>query len=102
MRPTTCVQSAASLVSTLTAAHHGRRRTIGVVDAQGHAQQVPNPGLSGLLPSDAARQTTPLVSYTEKRVTNAVDAVDVYRSPLPCEAHTFELTGYAHSLGKRF
>ena len=43
---------------------------------------------------DRDRQTTPLLTYTENRVTNAVEAADDYRSPLPCEAITFELTGY--------
>jgi len=44
---------------------------------------------------DLARQTTPLLTYTESRVTNAVEAADIHRTPLPCEAVTFELTDYA-------
>ncbi|MCA0243579.1 MAG: toxin [Proteobacteria bacterium] len=44
---------------------------------------------------DRARQETALLTYTENRVTNAVTAPDIHRTPLPCEAITFELTGYA-------
>lgn len=44
---------------------------------------------------DRDRQTTPLLTYTENRVTNAIESVDTHRNPLPCEAVTFELTGYA-------
>ncbi|CUU56570.1 RHS repeat-associated core domain-containing protein [Parafrankia irregularis] len=43
---------------------------------------------------DRDRQTTPLLTYTENRVTNAIDSPDAHRNPLPCEAATFELTGY--------
>lgn len=43
---------------------------------------------------DRDRQTTPLLTYTENRVTNPIDAPDTHRNPLPCEAITFELTGY--------
>ena len=73
---------------------YGRRTQIRVVDAQGQVQQVPNPGLAGLTASDQAKQTTPLLTYTENRVTNAIESADTHRNPLPCEALTFELTGY--------
>ncbi|WP_274565068.1 SpvB/TcaC N-terminal domain-containing protein [Streptomyces spiramyceticus] len=43
---------------------------------------------------DRDRQTTPLLTYTENRVTNAIDSPDTHRNPLPCEATTFQLTGY--------
>ncbi|WP_217646262.1 SpvB/TcaC N-terminal domain-containing protein [Halomonas korlensis] len=43
---------------------------------------------------DRDRQTTPLLTYTENRVTNAVAEAGAYRTPLPCEAVTFELTSY--------
>ncbi|MDV6297232.1 SpvB/TcaC N-terminal domain-containing protein [Rhodococcus aetherivorans] len=46
---------------------------------------------------DRDRQTTPLLTYTENRVTNALDSPDTHRNPLPCEATTFELTGYPAS-----
>ena len=43
---------------------------------------------------DRDRQMTPLATYTGNRVTNAIGSVDTHRNPLPCEAITFELTGY--------
>ncbi|HEX6685157.1 MAG TPA: SpvB/TcaC N-terminal domain-containing protein [Candidatus Limnocylindrales bacterium] len=74
---------------------YGRRAQIRVVDAMGGAQTVPNPGLAALSPPDRAKQTTPLLTYTETRVSNAVESPDAHRNPLRCEAITFELTGYA-------
>ena len=73
---------------------YGRRTQIRVVDQQGNVQLVPNPGLSELQAGDQAKQTTPLLTYTENRVTNAIESPDTHRNPLPCEALTFELTGY--------
>ena len=48
------------------------------------------------LPTDADRdkQTRALLTYTENSVTNPIDEADAYRTPLPSEARTFELTGY--------
>ena len=43
---------------------------------------------------DRERQTTTLLTYTENSFTNAIDSADTHRTPLPCEAITFELTGY--------
>lgn len=43
---------------------------------------------------DRDRQTTSLLTYTENRITNAIDLPDGYRNSLPCEVITFELTGY--------
>jgi RHS repeat-associated protein len=73
---------------------YGRRTQILVVDAQGNAQLMANPGLAGLQSADQAKQTTALLTYTENRVTNAIETADTHRNPLPCEALTFELTGY--------
>lgn len=73
---------------------YGRREQLHVVDDQGNMQQVPNPSLTGLDAADQAKQTTPLLTYTENRVTKAIETSDTYRTPLPCEALTFELTGY--------
>ncbi|MHA7291289.1 SpvB/TcaC N-terminal domain-containing protein [Arthrobacter sp. MDT3-24] len=73
---------------------YGRREQIRVVDAQGNVQQVPNPGLAGLDPTDQAKQVTPLLTYTENSVTNAIETSDTYRTALPCESLTFELTDY--------
>jgi RHS repeat-associated protein len=74
---------------------YGRRATIRFRNAQGQVQQVPNPGFAGLTASDQARQTTALLTYTENRATNSLESADTRRNPLPCEAITFELTGYA-------
>ena len=73
---------------------YGRRAQIRVVDKQGKVQLIPNPDWTALQTKDQPRQTTPLLTYTESRVTNAVDSSDTHRNPLPCEAITFELTGY--------
>lgn len=73
---------------------YGRRTSIRVIDAQGQVHQLPNPALAELEPTDQEKQTTALLTYTENRVTNAIDADDDYRTPLPCETRTFELTGY--------
>nr|WP_304750967.1 SpvB/TcaC N-terminal domain-containing protein [Rhodoferax sp.] len=43
---------------------------------------------------DRNRQTTALLTYTENRVTHAIATPETYRAPLPCEAITYELTGY--------
>ncbi|MFI5915060.1 SpvB/TcaC N-terminal domain-containing protein [Dactylosporangium sp. NPDC051541] len=45
-------------------------------------------------PWDRDRQSTPLLTYTENRVTNAIDTPATHRTPLPAEAITYELTGY--------
>ncbi|MGE3163994.1 MAG: SpvB/TcaC N-terminal domain-containing protein [Planctomycetota bacterium] len=74
---------------------YGRRKQIHVVDEQENVKLVKNPDLSGLDPTDQEEQTTPLLTYTENRVTNAIESVETHRNPLPCEAVTFELTGYA-------
>ena len=76
---------------------YGRRAQVRVVDAMGNASTEPNPGLAELSPPDRARQTTPLLTYTETRVTNSVESPDAHRNPLRCEAVTFELTGYMAS-----
>lgn len=43
---------------------------------------------------DRDRQTGALLTYAENAVTNAVSARDIHRAPLPCQAVTYELTGY--------
>lgn len=73
---------------------YGRRATVWVVDAQGQFKEVRNPGLDGLSAADQNKQTDLLITYTENRVTVAVEEADAYRTPLPCEARSFELTGY--------
>jgi RHS repeat-associated protein len=86
---------------------YGRRERIHVVDEQGNVTEVPNPDLNKLDPRDREKQTKTLVTYTENRVTNAIDDVtthpDDYRTPLPCESCTYELTGCAPTgLADRF
>jgi RHS repeat-associated protein len=76
---------------------YGRRAAIRVVDAQGQAGQVPNPELNALAAADRIKQTGLLVTYAENRVTNAIETPDSHRVPMPCEARTFELTGYLPS-----
>jgi hypothetical protein len=73
---------------------YGRRTQIRSVDDKGNVQLVPNPGFSGLNGNDQVKQTAPLLTYTENRVTNAIELLDTHHNPLPCEAITFELTGY--------
>lgn len=60
--------------------------------AIGYGRRQPDPNLS---PADQAKQAQILITYTENRVTNAVDTADDYRTPLPCESCTYELTGLA-------
>jgi RHS repeat-associated protein len=46
---------------------------------------------------DRIKQTQTLITYTENRVTNPVLEDDAYRTPLPYEACTYELTGHGYS-----
>ncbi|CAM4080809.1 SpvB/TcaC N-terminal domain-containing protein [Vreelandella rituensis] len=73
---------------------YGRHETIRMMDKHGNEEEVSNPALAELLENDQAKQTTPLLTYTENRVTNTIDTPHTWRTPLPCEALTFELTGY--------
>ena len=75
---------------------YGRRATIRVVNAQGQVEEVPNLDLAGFTDaSDRAKQTTTLLTYTEKLVTNPLELADLHRGPLHCEVVTYELTGYS-------
>ncbi|MFC2146677.1 toxin TcdB middle/N-terminal domain-containing protein, partial [Acidobacteriota bacterium] len=40
---------------------------------------------------DQEKQTKTLVTYTENEFTNIIDQEDAFRTPLPCEARTYEL-----------
>jgi RHS repeat-associated protein len=42
---------------------------------------------------DRPAQTQTLITYTENRYTNEVDEERSFRTPLPCETRTYELTG---------
>ncbi|UJB21397.1 SpvB/TcaC N-terminal domain-containing protein [Lysobacter gummosus] len=82
---------------------YGRRTQIRIINAEGKPELVSNFGLAELHPTDQAKQTTSLLTYTESQFTEAIDDADAYRSPCPCEAITFELTGYeATGPGGRF
>jgi RHS repeat-associated protein len=54
-----------------------------------------------LTTADQVRQTQSLITYAENRVTCAVDAVNDYRAPLPCESSTYEVTGLSLLNGRR-
>ena len=43
---------------------------------------------------DRTQQTGSRITFTENVFTNAVRSRDTYRTPLPCESITYELTGY--------
>jgi RHS repeat-associated protein len=64
--------------------------------AVGYGRRQPDTALS---PADQAKQTQVLITYTENRVTNAIEAPDDHRTPLPCESRTCELTGLTLSPG---
>lgn len=61
--------------------------------AIGYGRRQPDPALP--LSADQERQTDRLVTYTERRFTNAIDTAGDYRASLPCETRSYELTGYA-------
>ena len=68
--------------------------------AIGYPRRQPDMGLSA---PDRAKQAQTLITYTENSTTNAVDAIDDHRTPLPSETRTYELTGYTSSgAGGRF
>ena len=55
-------------------------------------------GFSPLADEDRAKQEQKLITYTENVVTESITDpaayLDDYRTPLPCEARTYELTGF--------
>lgn len=58
---------------------------------------------SPLTGEDKAKQEKSLITYTENDVTNAINADDANRAPLPAETRTYELTGYTPTdLTERF
>jgi RHS repeat-associated protein len=48
---------------------------------------------------DQARQARISITYTENEFTNPIDSRDVYRTPLPAETRTYELTGIRLATG---
>ncbi len=80
---------------------YGRRKTIKVIEADGSIIEIQNPKLSELDTKDQDKQTQTLITYAENDVTNAIDKpttdplydADNYRTPLPSESFSYELTG---------
>lgn len=58
--------------------------------AVGYGRRQPDVSLPA---GDQASQSQILITYTENGFTNAIDVDDSYRTPLPCEMRTSELTG---------
>lgn len=58
--------------------------------AVGYGRRQPDVSLAA---EDRMKQSQTLITWTENRFTNAIEAEDDYRAPLPCEARTYELTG---------
>ena len=73
------------------------------VDAFGNVRKSASVGYgrrhahAGLQPPDQAKQGQLLVTYTENAFTNLVNDADAYRTPLPSESLTYEVTGYTPS-----
>lgn len=63
-------------------------RTVGIA----HARRHPDPD-AALTAEDRAEQARARYVLTEHVFTNAVDLPDAYRTPLPAQASTYELTG---------
>ncbi|MGH9871286.1 MAG: SpvB/TcaC N-terminal domain-containing protein [Pyrinomonadaceae bacterium] len=64
--------------------------------AIGYGRRQPDPNLPL---ADQRKQGELLITYTENDFTNHVDTADNYRTPLPSEARTYELTGLLQSPG---
>ena len=64
--------------------------------AVGYGRRQPDLTLSA---EDRAKQAEIHITYTENAVTNAIEAEDDYRTPLPSEARTYELTGLTPPAG---
>lgn len=61
--------------------------------AIGYGRLHPEPDTTLPLQVDRDKQTKTLITYTENRVTEDINTANDYRTPLPCETKTFELTG---------
>ena len=80
---------------------YGRRETVLVVDDDGAVQETPNPGLAQLTPADQEKQTATLIIYNEHTFSNPIAEVDDYRTPLPVDSRTYEITGLAPTANSR-
>lgn len=84
---------------------YGRRKKILARNEEGQVVEVPNDELARVDPHDQCKHTRLLITYTENRVTCPIDDgllqpedaasyPDDYRTPLPAETRTYELTGF--------
>ena len=64
--------------------------------AVGYGRANPDSSLNGY---EQEKQTQILITYTENEFTNEIDQENDYRTPLPCETRTYELTGLKPSQG---
>lgn len=60
--------------------------------AVGYGRRAPDLSLT---PPDQQKQSAVLITYTESNYTGAVEKPDAYRTPLPYDIRTYELTGFA-------
>jgi RHS repeat-associated protein len=65
--------------------------------AVAYGRRQPDPALA---PEDQAEQARLHITVTESGYTNGIDLDDAYRTPLPSESRTFELTGLALAAGQ--
>jgi RHS repeat-associated protein len=65
--------------------------------AIGYGRRQPDPDLAA---QDQLKQGELLITYSEHDFTKAVEGADDYRTPLPCEERTYELTGLALQAGQ--
>jgi RHS repeat-associated protein len=65
--------------------------------AVGYGRRQVNPALDAAV---QAKQAQILVTYTENDLTNAIDTPTDYRTPLPSESRTYELTGLTMPPGR--
>ena len=67
--------------------------------AVGYGRRLPDPSLA---PEDQSCQAQTLITYTENSFTNSVDDGRAYRTPLPCDTRTYEITGLPLDDRERF
>lgn len=63
-----------------------------------HISSVQDPILSD---EDKRKQSQTLITCTENDYTNSIEENDAYRTPLPCEIRTYELTGISDQIIQR-
>ncbi len=93
---------------------YGRRQKIQITDSEGVTTVVDNPALAKLNPKDQAKQIQPHVTLTENDFTEnkepeagetagiTISSISDYRTPLPCESRTYEVTELRPRNGERF